>query len=148
VASDHLRVTRIFDLDPVRARAVGMVATARELAYDALEIVRTRDLEEVPPACFEVVHVQQPRVVVSSFDFLTGAHHLNRRSAHPASRKGIAATMNQKANAEPNESKSNPSFQKNRKARTSQNAPMASNIDPTILRAVTGSINNRDCSLG
>jgi hypothetical protein len=28
---------------------------------DALKVVRTRDLEEIPPACLDVVHVQQPR---------------------------------------------------------------------------------------
>jgi hypothetical protein len=61
VASSHLRVRRILDLAPVGARAVRMVTTARELAYDALEVVRTRDLEEVPPACLDVVHVQQAR---------------------------------------------------------------------------------------
>jgi hypothetical protein len=61
VAGGHLRVTGILDLDPVRARAIGMVATARELPHDALEVVRTGDLEEAPPACLDVVHVQQSR---------------------------------------------------------------------------------------
>ena len=61
VASGHLGVRRILDLAPVGARAVRMVATARELAHDALEVVRTRDLEEVPSPCLDVVHVQQPR---------------------------------------------------------------------------------------
>jgi hypothetical protein len=51
----------ILDLAPVGARAVRMVATARELAHDALEVVRTRDLEEVPATCLDVVHIQQPR---------------------------------------------------------------------------------------
>jgi hypothetical protein len=30
-----------------------MVTTARELPHDALQIVRTRDLEEIPPACLD-----------------------------------------------------------------------------------------------
>ena len=32
-----------------------MVATARELAHDALKVVRTRHIEEVPLACQDVV---------------------------------------------------------------------------------------------
>ena len=55
-----VRVSGILDLAPVGARAVRMITTTRELAHDALEVVRTRDLEEVPPACLDVDHVQQP----------------------------------------------------------------------------------------
>jgi hypothetical protein len=40
VASGHLRVANILDLAPIGIRAVGMVATARELAHDALEVVQ------------------------------------------------------------------------------------------------------------
>jgi hypothetical protein len=40
VASGHLGVRGILDLEPVGARAVRMVPTARELAHDALKIVR------------------------------------------------------------------------------------------------------------
>jgi DNA-binding transcriptional MerR regulator len=52
---------RLYEFDPVRARAVRMATAAGELANDVPEVVRTRDLEEVPPARFDVVHVQQPR---------------------------------------------------------------------------------------
>jgi hypothetical protein len=43
-----------------------MVATARELAHDPLKIVRTRDPEEVPPACQEVVHVAAESALTGS----------------------------------------------------------------------------------
>src|SRR5688500_9700113 len=56
VARSHLSVRGILDLQPVGARAVRMVATARELGDDALEVVRTRDLEEIPPPPRDVVH--------------------------------------------------------------------------------------------
>jgi len=46
VASGHLRVTGILDLEPVGACAVRMVATARELAHDAVKVVRARHLEK------------------------------------------------------------------------------------------------------
>jgi hypothetical protein len=52
---------RLHEFDPVRARAVRMVTAAGELTNDALEVVRTRDLEEVPPARLDMVHEQQPR---------------------------------------------------------------------------------------
>jgi hypothetical protein len=61
VASGHLRILRILDLAPVGGGAVRMAATARELAHDALEVVRTRDPEEVPPPCLDVIHVRHPR---------------------------------------------------------------------------------------
>jgi hypothetical protein len=41
VARGHLRVRGILDLAPVRARAVRMVATARELGHDARQVVRS-----------------------------------------------------------------------------------------------------------
>jgi hypothetical protein len=37
----HLRVRGILDLAATDVRAIRMVATARELAHDALEVVRT-----------------------------------------------------------------------------------------------------------
>src|SRR3954447_19323398 len=46
----HLRVVGIFDLDPVGARAVAVIAAIRELAHNSLDVLRTRNLEEVPAA--------------------------------------------------------------------------------------------------
>jgi hypothetical protein len=59
VASGHLRVRGVLDLAPVLVPSA-LLAAARELAHDALKVVRTRDLEEVRPAALDVVHVQQP----------------------------------------------------------------------------------------
>jgi hypothetical protein len=56
VARGHLRVSRIFNLQPVGAHAACMVATARELAHDALEVVRARDLDKIFPRAWMLVH--------------------------------------------------------------------------------------------
>ena len=55
-----MRVRGILDFQPAGARAPRMVATARKLAHDALEVVRARNLEEVSAALRNVVHVKEP----------------------------------------------------------------------------------------
>jgi hypothetical protein len=67
-----------------------MVATARELGYDALEVVRTRDLEEIVPARHDVItcssRLATDGISFRSRRFRSTSGHLCRSSPSTASR--------------------------------------------------------------
>jgi hypothetical protein len=59
VASGHLRVRGVLDLAPVLVPSA-LLAAARELAHDALKVVRAGHCEKILAPALDVVPVQQP----------------------------------------------------------------------------------------
>jgi hypothetical protein len=60
VPTVHLRVLRIFDLQPRRAARIGLIRAVRPLRHDPLEVVFTRRLIEIASALRDVIEIQQP----------------------------------------------------------------------------------------